>query len=131
MIQVSNQWGYMLDRAKEHRFERWLVLGHPGKLAKLVLGEWDTHSAHSSSAVPLVTQLASSLLKVSAPESATVEGIFEALVEPERARLADLLASKIRSAISERVGPQQEMSVVLINLAGDVIGSYGDSTPWR
>ncbi len=131
VVQVSNQWGYMLDRAREHGFERWLVLGHPGKLAKLVLGEWDTHSAHSSSAVPVVTQLASSLLKVSAPASATVEGIFEALVEPERARLADLLASKIRSAINGRIGPQQEVSVVLINLAGDLIGSYGDLTPWR
>ncbi len=131
VVQVSNQWGYMLDRAREHGFDRWLVLGHPGKLAKLVLGEWDTHSAHSSSAVPSVMQLARSLLKVPAPESATVEGIFGALAEPERARLADLLASKIRFAISERVGPQQEMSVVLINLAGDQLGSCGDLTPWR
>jgi cobalt-precorrin-5B (C1)-methyltransferase len=121
----------MLDRAKEHGFERWLVLGHPGKLAKLVLGEWDTHSAHSSSAVPVVTQLASSLLKLLPPESATVEGIFEALAEPARAQLADLLATKIRSAISERIGSQQAMSVALINLAGDLIGSCGDLTPWR
>jgi len=131
VVQVSNQWGYMLDRAREHGFERWLVMGHPGKLAKLVLGEWDTHSAHSSSAVPAVAQLASSLLKAPVPESATVEGIFEALAQRERAQLADLLAAKIRSAISERVGSEQEMSVVLINLAGDLIGSCGDLTPWR
>ncbi len=131
VVQVSNQWGYMLDRAREHGFERWLVLGHPGKLAKLVLGEWDTHSAHSSSAVQVVTQLASSVLQVPAPDSVTVEGIFEALVQPERAQLADLLAARIRSAISNRVGAQQEMSVVLINLRGDLIGSDGDLTPWR
>ncbi len=131
VVQVSNQWGYMLDRAREHGFERWLVLGHPGKMAKLVLGEWDTHSAHSSSAVPVVTQLASSVLSVPAPDSVSVEGIFEALAQPERAQLADLLAAKISSAITERVGSQQELSVVLINLGGHLIGSDGDLTPWR
>jgi cobalt-precorrin-5B (C1)-methyltransferase len=131
VVQVSNQWGYMLDRAKEHGFERWLVLGHPGKLAKLVLGEWDTHSAHSSSAVPVVTQLATSLLNGPVLESATVEGIFEALAQPERARLADLLAARIRSAIRERVGLQQDLSVALINLGGNLTGSAGDLTPWR
>jgi cobalt-precorrin-5B (C1)-methyltransferase len=131
IVQVSNQWGYMLDRAKEHGFERWLVLGHPGKLAKLVLGEWDTHSAHSSSAVPVVTQLAKSVVSAPVTESTTVEGILEALAQAERAQLADLLAAKIHGAISERVGPQQELAVALINLGGDLIGSFGDLTPWR
>jgi cobalt-precorrin-5B (C1)-methyltransferase len=131
VVQVSNQWGYMLDRAREIGFERWLVMGHPGKLAKLALGEWDTHSAHSSSAVPVVMRLASSALQAPPPESATVEGIFEALSLPERAQLADLLAARIRFAISERVGSHQELSVVLINLGGDLIGSDGDLAPWR
>lgn len=131
VIQVSNQWGYMLDRAKEHGFERWLVLGHPGKLAKLVLGEWDTHSAHSTNATRGVAQMASSLLAVPLPESATVEGIFTALTPPQRGKLAAALAADVRCAIQERVGAQQELAVALINLAGELIGSDGDLTPWR
>ena len=131
VIQVSNQWGYMLDRAKESGFARWLVLGHPGKLAKLVLGEWDTHSSNSSSAVPVVSQLATSCLGVAVAESTTVEGVFESLPAPGRACLAGCLAEKIRHAIRQRVGPQPAMAVALINLAGDVIGSDGDLSPWR
>ncbi len=131
VIQVSNQWGYMLDRAREKKFARWLVLGHPGKLAKLVLGEWDTHSSHSRSATPLVAQMASSLLGEELPESATVEGVFQVLDQTECEQLACLLADKIRTAIRQRVGEQQELSVALINLAGDVIGWDGDLTPWR
>jgi cobalt-precorrin-5B (C1)-methyltransferase len=131
VIQVSNQWGYMLDRAREHAFERWLIVGHPGKLAKLVLGEWDTHSSHSASAVPLVTRLASSTLNLCVPESATVEGILEGLVAEQRAQLANQLAADIRRAIGDRVGVQQELAVVLINLAGDLIGSHGELSPWR
>jgi cobalt-precorrin-5B (C1)-methyltransferase len=60
-----------------------------------------------------------------------VEGIFEALAQPQRARLADLLATRIRSAIRERVGSQQDLSVALINLGGNLTGSAGDLTPWR
>jgi cobalt-precorrin-5B (C1)-methyltransferase len=36
----------------------WLV-GHPGKLAKILAGEWDTHSGRSLSAIQSISQLGS------------------------------------------------------------------------
>ena len=42
----------MLDLSKNCDFDRLLILGHPGKLAKLTMGYWDTHSSRSGSAVP-------------------------------------------------------------------------------
>jgi cobalt-precorrin-5B (C1)-methyltransferase len=130
VIQISNQWGYMLDHANQCRFERWLVLGHPGKLAKLVLGEWDTHSSNSSNAVPGVVRLANSCLGRPVTESATVEGIFASLTSSDRTLLANDLAAGVRRAIHQRMAAQ-DVAVALINLAGDLIGSDGDLSPWR
>ena len=44
VIEVSNQWGAMLDETQRYDFANLLIVGHPGKLAKLTAGEWDTHS---------------------------------------------------------------------------------------
>ena len=47
VIEVSNEWGYMLGQAVREKVPRLLALGHPGKLAKLAEGMWDTHSGRS------------------------------------------------------------------------------------
>ena len=127
VIHVSNQWGFMLDEIARRSFGPVLVLGHPGKLAKLIDGEWDTHSGASSSAMPIVARL----LTAPAPEATTVEGLLEALPQGERRQVADCLSEKICGRVRERLGGRTELAVVLINLAGDVLGSEGDLTPWQ
>lgn len=129
IVQVSNQWGFMLDAAARLPFERMLVLGHPGKLAKLIEGDWDTHSSHSGSAAPIVARIAAALFQP-VPESPTVEGIFEALPPDARGNLAMALAAAIRKAILARIGGRKELAVVLINMAGDILGSDGELLPW-
>lgn len=131
VIPVSNQWGFMLDHAARYAFERLLVLGHPGKLAKLAGGEWDTHSSRSKSAAPLVAALAARMLDAPPPPSATVEGIFASVTGPARARLADALAAAVHRAIALRVGTGTPLAVVLVNMAGDILGAHGDWSPWR
>lgn len=131
IIQVSNHWGYMLDEAARQPFTHLLALGHPGKLVKLADGEWDTHSGNSASAVPIVARLAANLLTEPVPDSPTVEGIFEALSPPNRARLAAVLSTAIREAIIARIGTKQQLAVALINMAGDILGSDGDISPWK
>jgi len=131
VIQVSNQWGFMLDQAARCGFERLLVLGHPGKLAKLADGQWDTHSSHSHSAVPVVAALAATVLDTPRPESATVEGIFASLPDFARIRLADALAAAVRRAIVLRVATRADLAVVLVNMAGDILGTDGDWSVWR
>ncbi|MCX6900418.1 MAG: cobalt-precorrin-5B (C(1))-methyltransferase CbiD [Verrucomicrobia bacterium] len=130
VVQVSNQWGFMLEQFAERDFPRLMVLGHPGKLAKLVEGHWDTHSSQSPNAVPIVARLAEAALSHPLPESTTVEGIFESLSTEEQRKLADALAAKIRSTIAERLASQREIAVVLINLTGNILGHNGDLKPW-
>jgi len=95
VVQVSNLWGFMLEETAQYNFSHVLVLGHPGKLAKLIDGEWNTHSGKSGSAVPIVKRIGEEIMKNPIPESQTVEGIFQALPEPECHDLAQALCSRI------------------------------------
>lgn len=131
LIEVSNEWGFMLDEARSCPFERLLVLGHPGKLAKLMTGQWDTHSSRSTSAVPAVMELGKTVCGFPVPESKTVEGVLSALDEHHRRALADKLAERISTAVYDRLNRQYVVSVVLVNMSGDVLGHYGDVAAWQ
>ena len=177
LIEVGNEWGYVLGLLGGYPFEAALVAGHPGKLAKLAAGEWDTHSARSAGVAEALGALCGAVLGRPAPESPTAEGVFAALEPPDRRRLADALAARIRAAVERKVGdasggsaqgwhghaplrdrepPAQArtrsrkqprdratpvtnalrggsmtVAVVVINMAGDVLGSDGDLSPWR
>ncbi len=129
VVEVSNAWGFMLDACCEHGFTDVMVLGHPGKLAKLAQGSWDTHSSKSASAVPLVAQVASSL-ELSAIDSVTVEGQFAPLTPPDRHALGQAIAQRIHEAIQHQIRNAFNTCVVLIDMQERVIGSSGDLTPW-
>lgn len=131
LVEVSNEWGFMLDEATRYDFEKLLVLGHPGKLAKLPLGEWDTHSSRSRSAVPAVRVLRLSLLGHAPDDVKTVEGLFADLENVERQELAEALAAQIREAVSQRLESRFDVAVVLVNMQGDLLGSSGDFSSWQ
>lgn len=50
VIQISNFVGFMLTAAGQRNFKRIILAGHPGKLAKLLRGNFHTHSAVSKPA---------------------------------------------------------------------------------
>ena len=132
VVEVGNEWGFVLEQFPRYGFAELLVVGHPGKLAKLTAGEWDTHSSRSGSAVPIVAGIASALLGGEVPEPATVEGLFAGLSSEERRQLADALAGKVREAVAARIGWELgRASVVLVNLNGDLLGAAGELGAWQ
>jgi cobalt-precorrin-5B (C1)-methyltransferase len=131
VIEVSNEWGYMLGQAAREKVPRLLVLGHPGKLVKLAEGMWDTHSGRSGSALPLVEKIAGEHFSSSLPEANTVEGFLAAWPEATRRELGDALARRVRQAVETFTGRQITIAVVLVNLQGDLLGHAGDMTPWE
>lgn len=131
VMEVGNEWGYTLDEAAPLGLAGVLVLGHPGKLAKLAAGEWDTHSSRSRSALPFVARLAAEHLGCDLADVPTVEGIFAALPEIGRTRLGDLVAALVRKAVADRLGGAMTAAVVLVDMKGNVLGLEGDITPWR
>jgi cobalt-precorrin-5B (C1)-methyltransferase len=105
-----------------------MLLGHPGKLAKLAEGHRDTHSSRSPPATDYVARLCCEALGQAAPECPTVEGMFAALTEPERVRLASALAERIGSAVPKG---NRTVAVCLIDMAGRRLGAWGDFSPWQ
>jgi cobalt-precorrin-5B (C1)-methyltransferase len=134
LVEVGNAWGFVLDllgchgwlvhpyskrtagQAGHHAehglgtrmapsFDAVLLLGHPGKLAKLAREQWDTHSARSPAAAPTVARLHQELLGRPAAETTTVEGIFAALKSAEKNLLAQRLAGDVQRAVQRRLSP--------------------------
>jgi cobalt-precorrin-5B (C1)-methyltransferase len=132
VVQVSNEWGFMLDALVAHNFERVLAVGHPGKLAKLAAEHWDTHSSRSPSAVPFVTELASETLNRPLDEANTVDGLFTALDARDSATLALALSHRIRVAVADRLKwPLERVAVAITNMSGQILGHEGDLTHWK
>ncbi|MCX5821098.1 MAG: cobalt-precorrin-5B (C(1))-methyltransferase CbiD [Deltaproteobacteria bacterium] len=130
IVEVGNEWGFTLDEAARHPFAALLALGHPGKLAKLTAGGWDTHSGRSESALPAVAQMHAAVLGRPAAGVPTVEGIFAALDTEEKRTLGDPLAAAVQAAIRTRTDGRFAAAVVLIDLGGHILGKAGDLTPW-
>jgi cobalt-precorrin-5B (C1)-methyltransferase len=138
VIEVGNAWGYALDGLTGPGFAQVLALGHPGKLAKLAVGDWDTHSARSGSPLPWLASLAGSAAANDAPAAVgTVEGFFADLAPDQRQVVADAAARGIQQAIATRLaarlGPDSAPTVVvvLVNLQGQVLGQTGEVGPWK
>lgn len=130
VVEVGNEWEFATEALKSYRFVALMVLGHPGKLAKLAAGDWDTHSARSRSAVPAVRSFLPDDLASVAPESPTVEALFDALPENERRKAGDRVADAIRQALRVRLNCPA-VAAALIDLKGEITGTAGDFSPWK
>jgi cobalt-precorrin-5B (C1)-methyltransferase len=131
VVEVGNEWGFILDAVPGYPFEHVMLLGHPGKLAKLAAGEWDTHSSRSGSAVTAVLKTTGDVLGRKLPGSPTTEGLFAALTPDEREKLANRVAREAREAVCGRLGPGTGVAVVLVNMQGGWLGADGELTPWK
>lgn len=130
LIEVSNEWGWTVDQMRARQFSAALAVGHPGKLAKLAAGEWDTHSGRSPGAVPFVCGLAESLGQKQMSTHETVEGVFASLSPAARSDLGAALATRVCEAIAARLAGRLPVAVLLVNMKGEELGSSGDFQPW-
>jgi cobalt-precorrin-5B (C1)-methyltransferase len=131
IIEVSNLWGSILKEIPNYGFERILALGHPGKLAKLASGNWDTHSARSHSALPWLQALADDMSICSDSRSVTVEGFLRGLPEHDMKILGQRIATEIRVSIEDYLSSQTGVSVILVDLSRNIIGISGDLQHWQ
>lgn len=122
VVEVSNEWGFAVDALRDYPFRTVLAIGHPGKLAKLANGEWDTHSARSGSALPIVRSWLPLESDDRVSEAATVEAFFAALPPVLAGDIARRGAESIRLAIVQRTAHRLKVTVMLTDLAGHVLG---------
>lgn len=134
VVQMANFIGFTLkcvERILEetgHRLPRLWVVGHPGKLAKILDDAFDTHSAQSSSAAGAVCRLAgqygiSGALRESMARSRTVEGQIEILrSEPFAAEFWSLVERSIATRISSLLPSVEVVAVRLFQMDGKPLG---------
>ncbi len=134
VVQMSNFIGFALAFAdqilKENasRLPRLWVVGHPGKLAKVLDGVWDTHSQQSRSAVHAIHRAAKAFgledrilrrLEV----SKTVEGVIQLLnAEESGPRFWRAIEDKISEAVSCRLHRVDQVAVRLFRMDGKALG---------
>ena len=128
VVEVANEWGPALDGAAARNFHSLLLVGHPGKLAKLALGHWDTHSARSPSPVPGVAELVRAVTGQAPEPATTVEGLLLALAPGVRTAVGARLGRAIRVAAQARSG--RPCAVALCGMDGLVWAVDGEGTPW-
>jgi cobalt-precorrin-5B (C1)-methyltransferase len=152
VIEVGNEWGFSLDLLSGHAFHAVLLVGHPGKLAKLAAGQWDTHSSRSDQAIHYLNRLCEEILGHAAPDCTTTDGMFAALASEEKDVLARELAMRVRLAVASRLAKDLSspargertsdsdnfadpdrfaVAVFLVDMAGECLGRDGDFSPWQ
>jgi cobalt-precorrin-5B (C1)-methyltransferase len=134
VVQMANFAGFALeciDRTLEEngrRLPRLWVVGHPGKLGKLLDGAWDTHSQQSRSAVDAVCRLGREFglpeaLTGLLEHSKTVEGVIELMeAEPSAAQFWSMVERRIKAIVSERLKRVEQVSVRLFKMDGTALG---------
>ena len=133
-VQIANFLGDALDFVQQALAEQqrhldvlWL-LGHPGKLAKVLDGVWDTHSSKSDMAMSVVARIAAergfnSRLVQELEQANTVEAAMERLKnEPGAQALWIDIEQRIAALVHARVPAVKKVEVRLFNLQGDSLG---------
>ena len=133
-VQIANFLGDALDFTQTALAQEgrelpvlWLA-GHPGKLAKVLAGVWDTHSSKSNMAMDSVAQVAaergySVQIVQKIQQANTVEAAMEILkTEPGAQALWIDIEQRIARRVQARVPAVAQVRVRLFDLAGNLLG---------
>ncbi len=133
-VQIANFLGDALDFTQQALAEEqreldvlWLA-GHPGKLAKVLNGVWDTHSSKSAMAMKAVARVAaehgfSAELVQEIEKANTVEAAMERLRIEARAQALWMdIEQRIAACVQERVPLVRQVQVRLFDLHGNALG---------
>jgi len=157
VIQISNFVGFMLDAAGQRNFKRVILAGHPGKLAKLLRGDFHTHSSVSKPANDILIDIIEQQVQNGGQESgvggqktetrlpnamlnhlkevSTVEGIVELLKENKYLSIMNEVAEKVETKVLEfyrdkQPFPTLDVGVILFDMKGSIIGISNSAQKW-
>ena len=137
-VHISNFLGLSIDYAQEflleqgHELPQLWLLGHPGKLAKLLNNDWDTHSSKSAMAMLAIAKAAkafgmSGQIVESISEANTVEAVIETLsVLSNKQQFWQYIEYQIAALIAARINAAEKVAtrveVRLFDMAGTALG---------
>jgi len=132
IVQMSNFIGFALEtldqtlEESKQTLSRLWVVGHPGKLGKILCEQWDTHSNHGTNAVSGLMQVA----RHSAPhllplleKAPSTEAVIEALTHiPDSTTFWRTVENNLAKAISDKTQNVKEVAVRLFSMDGTALG---------
>ena len=116
VVQTSNFIGFALKYASKKGVKEVVFGGHPGKLAKILMGYYDTHSRNS----PQATDFVKKFLGISGDFN-TVEEIIKVATYRQKIKAFDRLAREIAKKISSDFG-FRHTEVYLFDMKKRLIG---------
>lgn len=129
IVQTGDFIGYMFDKASEKGIKEIVFLGHPGKLAKVAAGIFNTHHKFADARNEVVAAYAGA----AGADASLVNRILqsntteEAITLLKQANLSkdvfDNIAERVGQRIGERVRRKIKISVILVSLEGEVLGA--------
>lgn len=129
VIEVADSWGEAVDHLALQPLTAVLTAGHPSKLVKLAIGQWNTHVSAGAAPVALMRDWAHEL-GLSTPETPTIDGVFTSQDPDGRTRLAELVAQRVHLALRQRL-PAIPTAVLLTDMNSGCWGHAGDLRPWE
>lgn len=129
IVQTGDFVGYMLDKAAEKGVKEIVFLGHPGKLAKVAAGIFNTHHKVADARNEVIAAHAgasggNAYLINQILQSNTTE---EAISLLKQAKLSEdvfnRVAQRVAERILERVQQKIKIRVILVSLDGEILGA--------
>ena len=142
VVQISNFVGFMLKAACERGFKKIILAGHPGKLAKLLRGDFHTHSSVSRPANDILIETVSQYIGYPSDEitgklkeSPTVEGIVELLRDSGCLLVMNNVAEEIEVKVRDFLNDKRPfipgaVGIILFDMKGAVIGISNNAQTW-
>jgi cobalt-precorrin-5B (C1)-methyltransferase len=137
IVHISNFLGYSLDftqaylEEKDEYLDRLWLLGHPGKLAKALNNDWDTHSSKSAMAMESLAAFAGQLgydagLVQKMAQANTVEEVIGLLSACSNSQVSALsfwqaVEEKLALLMRERLKRVGEVKVRLFSMKGEAL----------
>ena len=136
VIQMSNFVGFMLGETLKRGFKRVIIGGHPGKLAKLIRGDFYTHSSNSKPANDILIDLFEKAMVDSSiicelSDSPTVEGIVEIMKKHNMMNIFDRIADHVQTSASRYVSSNAAIGIVLFDMKKNIVGESKGFKIWQ
>ena len=136
IIQMSNFIGFMLDETVKRGFKNVIIGGHPGKLAKLIRGDFYTHSSNSKPANDILINIfkkekidSSVICKLRG--STTVEGMVEIMRKHNMLNIFDRIADDVQTSAYRYVSSKTEIGTILFDMKKNIVGVSKGFKVWQ
>ncbi|MDP3731977.1 MAG: cobalt-precorrin-5B (C(1))-methyltransferase CbiD [Candidatus Omnitrophota bacterium] len=129
IVKIGDHVGFMLSECVKKKIRKVMLIGHIGKLVKLVNGQFNTHCQFGDERIETIAHYAK-LSQATRPvleeilKQTSAEATIAILKNNSLTQAFHRLAQKIVSAINEFTDNQLQINCILLSLKGEILSAY-------